>query len=135
MKTLRHLLIVLLLVTLGSCTTSIKFPVSKTVPSAEGVAKISKDKNGNYQIQLTVKHLANPERLTPPRNQYIVWALSEDAKNQNIGRLSISKSMAGSLKTSTPFRPVQLFVTAETEGTINRPGTYELFRTENFNIK
>ncbi|NLN95052.1 MAG: hypothetical protein GX128_02645 [Bacteroidales bacterium] len=132
MKTLRTFFVMLLLVALGSCSTSVKFPISKIVPAADGVAKINVDKNDNYQISLTVKHLAKPERLSPPKNQYVVWALTQEAENVNIGRLAISKSMSGSMKTSIPFKPVQLFITAEDYGNIVEPSNFELFRTDKF---
>ena len=55
------------------CTQKIVFPISPAVPAAKAEAKIKQDKNGNAQVQLSVRHLAPPERLHPPQKVYVVW--------------------------------------------------------------
>jgi len=43
---------------------------SPAVPAAEGHAKFGKATNGNTSIDLTVKHLSDPQKQTPPVNYY-----------------------------------------------------------------
>lgn len=135
MPQIRLIIFAALVAVIYSCATMVKFPVSQIVPAAEGTVKVKKDKNNNYQIAVNVKHLANPDRLTPPRNVYIVWAETEEGITKNLGRLASNKSNKGTMKTSTPFYPVQIFITAEDEGNITFPGNQELFRTEQFRVK
>ncbi|NSW95692.1 MAG: hypothetical protein HPY62_13375 [Bacteroidales bacterium] len=135
MKALYYLFIVMLTAGISSCATTVKFPVSQIAPAADGTVKVKKDKNNNYLIAVNVKYLANPDRLTPPRSVYVVWAETEEGITKNIGRLVSNRSNKGSMKTSTPFNPVRIFITAEDEGTVTFPGRQELFRTEKFRVK
>lgn len=100
----------LLSLCLQSCAKKFSFQTSALVPAAEGKVKVKKDNsNGNYRITLNVVRLAKPERLTPPRDVYVVWVLSESNSAQNIGQLRtssgmFSKSLKSSLNTVTSFK-------------------------------
>jgi hypothetical protein len=134
-KILIFLMTAITIFVLGSCAKKIVFPVSPTEPAAQGTILFKTDKNKNYAIDLTVKHLANPERLTPARKCYVVWI--ETAQNGviNLGQLHISKNMGGSLKTNSPYKPNTIFITAEDDPTIKEPGMYTVLRSESFNLK
>jgi len=61
-----------------------------TLPAVEGLAKFTATKNDNTRIELTVKHLPHPEKLTPPANNYVVWTrATEYARVQNMGALIV----------------------------------------------
>ncbi len=135
MKTLKRTLTIAIMVALVSCATTVKFPVSQIAPAAEGQAKIKQDRNENYKIELSVKHLAEPERLNPPSNQYIVWTLDENGSYQNIGRIVPDRRNSASLDATTPFRPVQILITAESMGNPTWPGRQILFRSDNFKVR
>lgn len=135
MKVLRLLTIAVSIAVFYSCATTVRFPVSQSVPAADGSVKIKRDRNKNYQIAVNIKHLANPNRLTPPKSVYVVWAETDEGLTKNIGRLVSNKSNKGSMKTSIPFNPVQIFITAEDEGALTFPGNQELFRTQKFRVK
>lgn len=95
---------------------------SPAVPAAQGHAKFGKAPNGNTSIDLTVKHLADPQNLTPPAASYVVWLrASKDAAAQNIGALTVDKNLVGTLKTVTALRAFDLFVTAEGSGQVQWP--------------
>ncbi|NNN06362.1 MAG: hypothetical protein HKL90_10720 [Elusimicrobia bacterium] len=95
---------------------------SPTVPAAEGRVKFGGASNGNTSIDLTVKHLADPARLTPPANNYVVWVrASKNAAAQNIGALSVDKNLTGTLNTVTALRTFDLFITAEGSGQVQLP--------------
>lgn len=60
---------------------------SPAIPAVEGHAKFGRAPNGNTSVDVTVKHLADPEKLTPPANTYVVWLRpNKDAAPQNHGQ-------------------------------------------------
>ena len=112
-----------------SCTKKLTFAISSVVPSAEGTVKIKQDRNHNYKIDLNVIRLSEPERLTPPKDVYIVWMDSDDNGITNIGQLKTSKSLKSSLNTVTSFKPKSFFITAEDHGNIQYSGDEVVLRT------
>ncbi len=130
MKIFNLLLTAAIAVMMSSCSITVNFPVSQLAPAAEGSTQIRQDKNGNYNITVRVNYLADAERLTPPRSQYIVWVEKEDGSFQNIGMLVSNRLNRARLETTTPFVPYRILITAEDEGAPTWPGTQELFRSE-----
>ncbi|MBZ9650678.1 hypothetical protein [Psychroflexus montanilacus] len=128
--------LIILLIFVSSCATKVDFPVSKTVPEANVTAKVKKDGNDNYKIDLKAEDLTSPERLDPSREMYVVWI--ETARGtKNIGKLNISSGMfsskrKGSLSTTTAFKPSRIIITAENTSTNNEPGTFIIVSSENF---
>ncbi len=115
------------LVVLQSCgTTKYNFSNSVVVPSAEGSVKVKKDDNSNYAVELNVKRLAEPKRLSPPKRTYVVWMETERNGRKNIGRLNtssgiFSSTLTSSLTTVTTFKPTSFFITAEDNADIQFP--------------
>lgn len=128
--------LMILIIFVSSCATKVDFPVSKTVPEANVTAKVKKDGNDNYKIDLKAENLTSPERLDPSREMYVVWI--ETARGtKNIGKLNISSGMfsskrKGSLSTTTAFKPSRIIITAENTSTNNEPGTFIIVSSENF---
>src|SRR5688572_18316004 len=115
-----------ILVFLSSCATKMSFGNSAVMPSAEGTVKIKTDKNGNNAIDIKVIHLASAEKLTPPRKLYVVWMVTENNETKNLGRLKsssslLSKTLKGSLETTSPFKPLSFFITAEDDASTQYP--------------
>jgi len=112
---------------LQSCdTTKYIFSISPIVPAAEGSVKVKKDKNSNYNIDLDVKNLAEPKRLSPAKETYIVWMETEQNGSKNIGQLKtssgmLSNTLSSSLKTVATFKPTGFFITAENDANIQYP--------------
>lgn len=95
---------------------------SPTLAAAEGSARFSATKNDNTRIALRVKHLAQPEKLTPPASNYVVWTrATKYAPAQNIGALIVDKNLAGKLDAETPLHSFELFITAEASGQVQQP--------------
>lgn len=114
-----------------SCSKKMNFQTSQVVPAAQGFVKTKMDKNNNYSIKLKVNHLAKPEKLTPPRKEYVVWMATEQNEIKNIGRLKSSLgTLSGSLVTVTAFKPVSFFITAEDRSDISIPGSTIILKTE-----
>lgn len=110
------------------------FSNSDIVPAAVGSVKIKSDNNNNQTIEVSVKHLAPSTKLSPPQNTYVVWMVTENNGNQNIGQLNsssglLSKTLKASLKTVTSFNPTSFFITAEDNGNVQYPGTTVVLRT------
>ncbi|HEU5053060.1 MAG TPA: hypothetical protein VFT78_08095 [Hanamia sp.] len=105
---------------LPSCAHKMSFQTSSVVPAAKGFVKVKKNQNNNYNIDLSVMHLADPSRLDPPKKLYIVWMNTEANGTKEVGQLTtsnslLSKTMKSSLQTSVPFQPTGFFITAEND--------------------
>jgi hypothetical protein len=122
-----------------SCSTKTPFLTSNVVPGAHGSVKVKRDKNANYNIELSVISLADPARLDPPKNTYMVWVETEQDRAKNIGLLKtssslFSKTMKSSLETVTSYKPTRVFITAEDDVSAQYPGQVVL-ETAPFFIK
>ena len=123
---------------LQSCgTSSHAFAISSVVPEAKGSVKVKKDNNSNYNIDLSVMHLADPKRLTPPKEMYVLWMETEQNGTKNIGQLKtssslLSKTMKSSLKTESSSKPTRFFITAEDQANNENPGGVEVLTTGSF---
>ena len=125
----------ILLVT--SCATNVSFLNSSVVPAAKGTVKIKKDNNKNYQINLEIKDLAEVERLQSSKQMYVVWMETERGIYENLGQLHsstgfMSKQHTASLESSSPYKPVRIFVTAENESNVQNPDSKEILTTDKF---
>lgn len=123
-----------------SCARKFAFSTSQVVPAAEGSVKVKKGKNDNYRIDLSVIRLAGPERLTPPKNAYVVWMETKQNGTKNIGQLKsssgfLSKTLKSSLETVTSFKPEGFFITAEDNANIQYPDGQVVLRTGNLDTK
>jgi hypothetical protein len=95
--------VILIAFGLLSCTKKMMFNASPVVPAAKGDVKLKKDGNNNYEVELSLKHLADSKRLTPPRETYVVWIETENNGIKNIGQINsssglLSSTMKASLK-------------------------------------
>ncbi|MCC8410867.1 hypothetical protein LJ707_18130 [Mucilaginibacter sp. UR6-1] len=127
--------ILLLTFTISSCATNMNFATSTVVPSAEGSVKVDRDDNGNYNLNLKVKRLADPKRLQPAKSMYIVWLQTENDGIKNLGQLKsitgfFTDAQTASLHTTTPFKPKQIFITAEDDASISNPGSQVVMTTK-----
>ncbi len=115
----------------------IRFQTSAIVPAARGYAKVNLDRNNNYNVYITLKDLAEPERLTPAKHSYIVWLVAEDDSTRNIGQIKTSAALlSGALKASfetvSITKPVKLFITAEDDARTQFPGSVMVLTTNEF---
>jgi hypothetical protein len=125
---------VIVIATTISCAKKVQFQNSTVEPSAEGSVKIDKDNNENYAIDLSVLHLAEPERLTPPKKAYLLWMETAENGTKKIGQLkttsgTLSRTMKSSLSSVTPFVPTSFFITAEDDVDTSLPGSVVVMKT------
>ncbi|MGB8489806.1 MAG: hypothetical protein WCE64_01990 [Bacteroidales bacterium] len=127
-------LITLMVAFSTSCATKMTFSTSSVVPAAQGYVKVSKDKNKNYVIKISVTDLAEVERLQPPKQTYVVWMVTSEGLTKNIGQLKSSKSfmlkkLTAYLKTVSTFNPAKIFITAENDPDVQYPGDQVVLST------
>src|ERR1017187_5423024 len=92
-----------------------KYPMTAAsiVPGARAEVAISKDKNGNTRLKMTVQHLANLENLTPRAAAYVVWLRERGGNPENQGQLKMDKNLKATFESGTPLKGFDVFVTAE----------------------
>ena len=134
---LSGILVTLILFSFNSCAVKSTFLSSSVVPAANGNIKVKRDKNKNYVIQVKVSNLAEVARLQPPKQTYVVWAVSDQGNTDNIGQLKssknfLSKQMSATFETVSSSKPSKIFITAENDGSIQYPGELIVLSTNNF---
>jgi hypothetical protein len=134
------LLICVLTLLFAACSEKVVFLNSAVVPAAEGSVSIKKGNNDNYNIDLYVKNLADPSRLTPPRAVYVVWMETAQSGVQNIGQLKtgthgLSQMMSSSLETVSPHQPTGFIITAEDDAIGSYPGITVVLKTATIVLK
>ena len=101
---------------------------ASVVPGARAEVEISKDKNGNTKLNMTVQHLANLENLTPRASAYVVWLRERGGNAENQGQLKMDKNLKATFETVTPFKNFEVFVTAEQDARGKGPDGPEVLR-------
>lgn len=120
----------------SSCATKVPFLTSSVAPAAEGTVKVKKDENKNYVIKVHLNNLAEPTRLQPSKNTYVVWMETEDNRTKNIGQVKssssmISKQLKGSFETVSSFKPKKVFITGENDANVQYPSDIDIVLTTN----
>jgi len=120
-----------------SCASKVSFLNSSVVPAAKGTVKIKKGNNQNFNIQVEIEDLAEVERLQLSKEIYLVWMETEKGIFENLGQLSnktgfMSKQHTVSFETSSPFKPVRIFISAENESNVRYPGSADILTTDKF---
>ena len=107
-----------------------KYPMTAAliVPGARAEVAISKDKNGNTRVKMTVQHLANLENLTPRASAYIIWLQERGGNSENQGQLKMDKNLKATFETVTPFKSFDVFVTAEQDSRVKGPSGPEVLK-------
>lgn len=142
MKTNRFfsgLVLIATIVFFASCAQTVKFQNSSVVPAAQGNVKIKQDDNNNYRIEVTIKDLADIERLDPSKETYVVWMETRQGNTENIGQLKstssiLSNQKKATLETVSSYEPFRIFVTAEHGTNVRYPSNQVILNTETFNL-
>jgi len=130
MKNIKRILFVAIVAILTSCASASIFPISEVVPAAEITAKKVKQGKWNYQITLTALNLASPERLTPAKKMYVIWAVSPSGTIRNVGFFNNINAEKSIYKASFPYEPMEIFITAEDEEDLCKPNGVEVTRVK-----
>lgn len=137
-RNILHLVIsCFIILSASSCAKTIHFSPSVVVPAATGSVKVKKDQNSNYSVEVSLMNLAPSNKLTPSRETYVVWVDTKSNGVKNIGQVNtstglFSKKLKADLTANLPFKPKQVFITAEDVQNAQRPGTQVVLTTETF---
>lgn len=80
-----------LLVIFNSCSTTLKFPVSRVTPAADISVKKGMDDQNNYTLEIKAKNLATADRMDPKGHNYSVWIVTISNGIKNVGQLNVKK--------------------------------------------
>ncbi len=128
MNKIKNVMFAMMALILASCSSTLNFPVSNVTPGAVITANVKKDANMNYTIEVIAKNLVSADRLTPAKSNYVVWIVTDNNGTKNIGQMYSKIGKKTTLKTSTAFKPTELFITAEDQGIITYPSGIEIAR-------
>jgi hypothetical protein len=110
----------------------IPFLQSSIAPAAEGYVKITTDRNNNNVIKISIKNLAEIERLDPAKQTYIVWMVTKGGISENIGRINSSNNLNVSFEAVSSYQPTKIFITAEVNESAQVPGEMIVLTTDSF---
>jgi hypothetical protein len=107
------------------------------VPAARGDVQVNKDKNMNYVIHVHISELAEVSRLSPPKQSYVIWMVTDQDITKNIGKLNskmggMSQQLNASFETVSAFKPNKIFITAEDDASVQFPNTQIILSTDSF---
>jgi hypothetical protein len=121
------LLFLLAVAACGGEPPTVRMAVANGMPAAEGTVLATRADNDNTAVEVRVRHLASPEKIAPEATTYVVWARPSGAGSpQNLGALKVDKDLQGTLKTVTPLRTFDVFITAEPSPTVRQPSSAHL---------
>jgi hypothetical protein len=134
---LTSLLLIIILFSISSCTKKIAFLTSSVVPAARGDVQVHKDKNMNYVIHVHISELAEVSRLSPPKQSYVIWMVTNEDITKNIGKINskmggMSKQLNASFETVSAFKPNKIFITAEDDASVQFPNSQIILSTDRF---
>lgn len=128
MKLFKSLFLAIIIVSLASCATAVKFPISEVVPAAEISIETKKIGDYNYMIILKMINLSSPQRLTPPQKFYVIWAVSKTGLIRNIGYFMNENVETIKYEASFPYIPSEVFITGEENEELQLPNGIEISR-------
>lgn len=105
----------------GESAKKITMTPAKEVPAAHGTISVKTGHNGNTEVNITTKSLAQPSALTPPAETYVVWFQPPNQSPKNMGALRVDNNLNGKLETVAPYRQFKVFITAEKQQSVGSP--------------
>jgi anti-sigma-K factor RskA len=123
---------VMLILPFSLLAQKIPFVQSSVVPAAQGYVKIKTDRNNNNIIKISIKNLAQIERLDPAMKTYVVWMVTDRETTVNIGRIISSNNLNVAFDAVSSFKPIKIFITAEVNESAKEPGEKIVLTTDNF---
>jgi hypothetical protein len=106
--------------------------VTPDLLAAQGSLRVKSSDNGNSRLRLELKHLAQPEKVSPNASAFVAWAVPQNSPGvsaQNVGTFRVNSELEGSLETVTPHKEFELFITAEPKGDVGVPTGRKLLWT------
>jgi hypothetical protein len=109
----------------GACGTTVPLEATARTPAAAGSVKVSKDSQGNTNLVISVKYLPRPNDLERSLTTFVVWSIADDGSRvRNLGQLNVDSNRTGSVTVVSPLPHFRIAVTAEADGTTEKPSQY-----------
>ncbi len=127
MKTIAALLLSVSIAAVGCgrSTPEPKGPVEmvSTDPSAaaQGKVHVTDAGSGNAHVVVEIHHVPSAAKTAPGATTYVVWAHPVGGKPMNLGALKVNDDLTGELRTLTPMKHFDLFITAESTPEASAP--------------
>ncbi|MEP7255471.1 MAG: hypothetical protein ABI666_06820 [Ferruginibacter sp.] len=107
------------------------------MPEEKGQLEVKRDANSNYVIQINISDLDPVKTMRPSKEAYVVWMVTDTKATKNLGQIEganawLSKKNKASFEAVTEFKPTKIFITAENDATIQKPGTQVVWATKSF---
>nr|MBP7239354.1 hypothetical protein [Saprospiraceae bacterium] len=85
-------------------------------------------------IEIKIRNLAEVDRLTPVKETYVIWMVTEKGVAENIGRLKssngfLSKKLKATFTTTISSKPTKIYITAEDDPAIEYSFAAEVLST------
>lgn len=107
---------------LAGCASGPRLSVGPMLSKSRGRVRFEKTADDGTRILMRVENLAEPEGFDPPGYAYVAWVQSSrESAAQNVGALVVDDYRTGVLKTTTPLRDFELFVTVEPTSDAAKP--------------
>ncbi|MEO7444663.1 MAG: hypothetical protein ABIT96_01205 [Ferruginibacter sp.] len=131
------LLLIVFTGVLFSCAKKVSFIPSPLVPQAEGIARIKKDKNNNYEIQVNITYLPPASKIDGAKDTYVVWAVTTQNNTKKLGQINTSNGLLSSkykasLTIAIPEEPTRIYITSEYNALVEYPGPDMIMSTKTF---
>lgn len=92
------------------------------LPAAEGEIRFRRMDARATGVELQVRHLKEPERLSPPGYAYVAWVRgARESPVRNLGGLVLRHDRSGELRALTEPGCSEVFVTVEATSDAERP--------------
>ncbi len=102
---------------ISSCSTMTRdLEAAPELLTAKGEVAVSPTDNENRKVVLSVKHLAQAEKVQPGAKLFVMWVQPVEpagAPVQNLGAFNVSSDLDAKITGTTPHSKFDVFVTAE----------------------
>ncbi len=119
----------------GCAVQRVAFQASPLQPAADAMVEVRIDRNQNTLVELKLKHVAQAEKLWPPKSVYVVWAEDTEGGIFQLGQLRVNKRREASFNGTTALERFRLVITAEDEPRPQEPSQPHMLATEFFSAR
>lgn len=128
---------ILIIFSSGSCAKKTASLSQSMIPESNGNVQIKRDVNSNYVIHIDLSDLENVKNLSPAKEAYVVWMVSDQKLTKNIGQIEganswPSKRSKASFEATSATKPTKIYITAENDVNIQKPGKQIVWSTSSF---
>ena len=109
--------------------TKVNLKGTEVMPRANGEAKVEAG-TGATNVEAALQDMARPSTLGTEFLTYVLWAVSPDGRQNNLGEILTDKDGKGKLNATTPFQTFSLFITAEPYFAVRQPSELVVLQNE-----